>query len=226
MRREAFATAAVASLCFGLLIALQFNGLLPRSEWPWVSPWASKTPGYLIWVVIVHFTVFFLTAFLSSSIADQLRSTKASLWLKEQDYRKLSGLHSSIVHSIPSGIITTDEFDRVTYVNDSGATTLRSTFSELLDQPLTSIFPEMANGLPSDSTVRNRYVSIRRLKGEAVHLELTVSDLRGDDDLSRGRLVVFQDVTAIKRMEEHSIIKVNSKRARKNMKTQISLKKN
>lgn len=211
LRRGAYGTASVASILFGTLVTLQFHGILPHSEWPWVSPWAKEAPRYVLWIVVVHFTIFFLTAFLSSSIAEQLRSTRASLWMSQRDYRNLSGLHSSIVHSIPSGIITTDERDRISYVNDSGANVLRSSTAELLGMSLTRVFPEIANGLTRSPTHRDRFVTTKALNGEIVHLEMTFSDLRGEDGLPKGRLVVFHDITEIKKMEER--VKVSERQA-------------
>ena len=165
LRRGAYGTACLACMLFGLMILLQFHGILPRSEWPWVSPWATKAPGYVLWVVVVHFTIFFLTAFLSSSVAEQLRTTRASLSVTERDYRKLSGLHSSIVRSIHSGIITTDELDRITFVNEAGANVLRTTPGELHGVPLSKVFPEVKNGLPHRVTAMRRYVTNQKAGG-------------------------------------------------------------
>lgn len=211
LRRGAYGTASIACILFGLMILLQFHGILSRSEWPWVSPWATKASGYLLWVVVVHFTIFFLTAFLASSVAEQLRTTKVSLSVTERDYRKLSGLHSSIVRSIPSGIITTDELDRISFVNEAGANALRTSPAELYGVPLGTIFPDIKNGRSDRATISRRYVTTKELGGERVHMELTFSDLRGDDGRPKGRLVVFQDVTNLKKMEER--VRVSQRQA-------------
>ena len=211
LRRGAYGTACLACMLFGVMILLQFHGALPRSEWPWVSPWATKAPGYVLWVVVVHFTIFFLTAFLSSSVAVQLRTTRVSLSVTERDYRRLSGLHSSIVRSIPSGIITTDEQDHISYVNEAGASVLRTSPAELHGVPLRRVFPEVENGFSDHARLSRRYVTTKQLDGERVYVELMFSDLRGDDGKPKGRLVVFQDITNLKRMEER--VRVSQRQA-------------
>ncbi len=195
-------TASASSLLFGLLINLQFYGVIPPSNWPWISPWSKDTSYYLLWVLIVHFTFFYLVAFLSSTLAEQLQRTKTSLNLKEIDYEKLSELHTNIVRSIPSGIITTDETDKITFVNQSGATLLGTSASELVYMPLGSIFPAIHAGIPISSVRKESFFIVKDLKGDKKHLEVMVSDLKGRDFVPTGRLVVFQDVTHLRKMEE------------------------
>ncbi len=204
LRAGALVTASASTLLFGLLINLQFYGVIPPSNWPWISPWSKDTSYYLLWVLIVHFTFFYLVAFLSSTLAEQLQRTKTTLNLKEIDYEKLSELHTNIVRSIPSGIITTDETDKITFVNQSGATLLGTSPLELVDMPLGSIFPAIHAGIPISSVRKESFFIVKDLKGDKKHLEVMVSDLKGRDLVPTGRLVVFQDVTHLRKMEERA----------------------
>ena len=210
-RRGALLTASAASVLFGLLINLEFYRLIPGSQWPWVMPWAREAPGYILWVMVVHFTVFFLTAFLSSSIAEQLQRTRIVLKLKETDFDKLSDLHSSIVRSIPSGIVTTDESDRITFVNAAGTRLLGGSLPNLLSIPIREVFPVIHDGLAKSGVRRKTYGTVKEIKGEQLQLELTVSDLKSHDGTPRGRLVVFEDVTPLRRMEER--VKVSERQS-------------
>lgn len=210
-RRGAFATASAASILFGLLISLQLHGILPTSEWPWVMPWTSQTPRYVLWVLVVHFTVFFLAAFLSSSVAEQLRTTKVSLKLKQTDYEKLADLHSSIVRSIPSGIVTTDWSDRITFVNSAGMKLLGASSAELVGLPLSQVFPVIDDGLSKSAVRLVTYGTTKEVRGEKLQLDLTVSDLVIRDGVPGGRLIIFQDVTRLKKMEER--VKISERQA-------------
>ncbi|MFZ5865372.1 MAG: two-component system sensor histidine kinase NtrB [Thermodesulfobacteriota bacterium] len=201
-RRGAFLTASIASILFGLLINLQFHGLIPASDWPWVIAWDKSSPGYMLWVMVVHFTVFFLIALMASTLAEQLQVTRTALSLRERDYEKLSDLHLNIVRSIPSGIITTDENDKITYVNRSGAALLATPLDRLLHRPLSEIFSvTREDGLTSTSS-RKPYFTVKDIDGERRDIHLTVSDLMDVDGTRSGRLVVFQDVTELRKMEE------------------------
>ena len=210
-KRGALTVASIAAVLFGSLVAFQFHGLIPASNWPWVSPWSMQTPGYVLWVLLVHFTVFYVLAILAGSVAEQLQKTKIVLTLKEGDYERLSDLHTSIVRSIPSGIITSDETDRVTFVNAAGATLLGASFLELANTPLPSIFPVIEAGLSKTATDKKTYVTVKQIRGEQSQIELTVTELTGSDGQPRGKLVVFHDVTLLRRMEDR--VKISEKQA-------------
>lgn len=202
LRRGALLTASASSVIFGLIINLQFHGIIPQSNWPWVISWTAQSPGYVLWVMVVDFTVFFLAAFLSSSLAEQLKWTKDVLKLKETDYRKLSDLHSSIVRSIPTGIITTDDKDRITFVNYAGTGLLDSPLSELIGMKLSDVFSAARKGVTGIGKRADSFVTVKTIAGEERQFELTLSDLESDDGVPGGRLVVFHDVTRLRKMEE------------------------
>jgi two-component system, NtrC family, sensor histidine kinase PilS len=210
-RRGALVIASIAAVLFGLLVAFQFHGLIPASKWPWVSPWSMQTPGYVLWILIVHFTVFYVVALLAGSGAEQLQKTRFVLTLKESDYEKLSDLHTSIVRSIPSGIITTDETDRVTFVNSSGAALLATSLTELVSTHLHSIFPVIETGFSQGAAGKKTYLTVKEIRNAQSQIELTVTELTGSDGHPRGKLAVFHDVTLLRKMEER--VKISEKQA-------------
>jgi len=211
LRRGALLTALAASILFSMLMGLQFHAIIPQSEWPWVFVQQQYTFSYMLWNLVVHVTIFFFVAVLSSSVSEQLRNTRISLNLRELDYWRLSDLQTSIVRSIPSGIITTDEKDTVTYINNSGAKLLGSSPSDLLYSSIKTIFPVIEDGLGRSSIRSQTYLTSKEIGGEQRHVELTVSDLKDRNEMPRGRLVVFQDVTGMKKMEER--VKLSEKQA-------------
>jgi len=202
LRRGAILTASASSIIYGLLITLQFHEIIPASDWPWVIPWTTSSPGYVLWVMVVDFTVFFLAAFLSSSLAEQLKWTKDVLKLKETDYRKLSELHSNIVRSIPTGIITTDEDDRITFVNSAGTELLNSPLSELVGIRLSEVFPASGKDVDGSGKREDSFATVKEIVGMKRQMELSLSNLENENGAPSGRLVVFQDVTRLRRMED------------------------
>lgn len=210
-RRGALITALAASLLFSMLMGMQFHGIIPESEWPWVLSLQKYTFSYMLWNLVVHVTIFFFVAVLSSSVSEQLRNTKISLNLRELDYWRLSDLQTSIVRSIPSGIVTTDEKDIITFINNSGAKLLGSSPSDLLYSSIKTVFPVIEDGLAKTSIRSQTYLTSKEIGGEQRHIELTVSDLKDRNEMPRGRLVVFEDVTGIRKMEER--VKLSEKQA-------------
>jgi two-component system, NtrC family, sensor histidine kinase PilS len=210
-RRGALIIASVAALLFGLLIDLEFYQILPSADWQWVNPLSRNTAGYLLWVLIIHFTFFFVVAFLSSSFAEQLQKTKNSLNLTESHFKNLADLHRSIVKCIPSGIITTDEDDKIIFINDAGQVLLNVQFSNVSGQPLSNLFPALVDGLTNGKTTKDRLLTNKEINGEIKSFDITIADLRTKESISKGRLIVFQDVTKIRRMEER--VKLSEKQA-------------
>lgn len=201
-RRGALLTASASAVLFGLLTNFEYYRVIPPSEWPWVSPWARGAQAFGLWVMVINFTVFFLAALLSSSISEQLQRLKTSSTVRETYIRKLSELHAGIVKSIPIGIITTDRDDRITFVNAAGARLLDTPFSELVGLPLEEMLPIMAFRAQSSGVSASTFTTMKEIGGRELHLEVTLSELRGEDDALSGRLIIFEDVTNLRKMEE------------------------
>jgi len=107
-----------------------------------------------------------------------------------------------IVRSIPSGIITADENDKVTFVNNAGIALLAARLSGVLDMRLTDIFPAIGGNKARKAIGRETMRTVKEIGGEMRHLDLTVSELTGRDGARAGRLVIFDDVTRLRQMEE------------------------
>ncbi|MFH0825475.1 MAG: PAS domain S-box protein, partial [Pseudomonadota bacterium] len=200
-RRPALLTASASCVLFGLLVTFQLYGLLPDSHWPWATS-SVRAPDYVWWVMVVNFTVFFVTALISSSLSEQLDRTRTSLQMKEADYRKLTELHSNIVRSIAGGIITTDQEDRITFVNTAACRLLRRQLTDLVAIPLNKVFPLLCDEAAGSGQMSDKYLTTLEVEGERLYLEVSVSDLKDEQGVPNGRLVIFQDVTQFKKMEE------------------------
>lgn len=211
LKRGAIAVASASSLLFGLLTTLQFYGIVPENPWPWVAQWQNHDPGYVLWVVIVDFAIFFVVAILAGSVAQQLSRTRVSLGLREIAFEKLSELHTNIVESIGTGIVTTDSEDRITFVNSPGTTILGMKLPNLIDLPIGAVFSDIQDEDYEQSIKRVSRVKVSEVLGEQRTIEYAVTDLKERDGRRAGRLVVFQDVTEIRKMEEQA--KLSEKQA-------------
>ncbi len=204
LRRGALLTASASSILFGLLIHLQFHGIIPPSKWPVTALWSSPSPTYYLWVTVIHLVVFFVVALLAGSVAEQLRTARVSLDETKGQFRKLSELHGSIVRSISSGIITTDANDRITFINAAGMKLLGETLTGVVNRPLSQVLPAIKPESGMNPSRSRNYVMVMIIKGAQLYLEVHVSDLRDEAGIPNGRLVLFQDVTGIKKMEERA----------------------
>jgi two-component system sensor histidine kinase PilS (NtrC family) len=76
---------------------------------------------------------------------------------------------------------------------------------------LKTVFPFVDDEVARSKVRRHTFLAVQEINGETKHLELNVSDLKGLDSIPRGRLVVFQDVTQIRKMEER--VRLSEKQA-------------
>jgi len=204
LRRGALSIAAMSAILFGGLVTFQFYDVLPEYMWPWASVWRSHDPTYILWVLLIHYAIFFVVALLAGTVAAKLKTTQISLTIREFEYERLSDLHTNIIKSIPNGIITTGEQDVVTYINETGAMLLDATPSTLVGIPLASVFPET---LPSDQRhdqVRLYHIRKKDRFSETRDFDVSVGELRDRRNQRQGLLVVFSDVTEIRRMQQRA----------------------
>lgn len=187
-RGAVFAGTLSASVLLGRTLLLQFQ---PSPSWlgPEVQP-ASR----MVFLLASNLLGQFLVAWLSSYLAEQLTRTGGRLIEREADLTALAALHRQILTCMPSGLMTCDQHRTVTYLNRAGAAILGIP-PEASGMALESLLPG-ALALPLGSK-RNELKVLT--PGGLRILGLSVTPLDGPPE---GMLVVFQDLTALRRTEE------------------------
>ena len=105
-RRVGLVTASLCIILFGMLTNVQLYGL--AEVWGWL-PHVRLSAAETLQAFGVYSLAFLVVGFLSGALADQLRLADQSLREKEQGLSRLRAFHENIVHSISSGVFTTDE---------------------------------------------------------------------------------------------------------------------
>jgi two-component system sensor histidine kinase PilS (NtrC family) len=159
--------------------------------------------------VLINGIAFFVAAFLSNLISEQLRATGAQLAEKQDELASLRVLHENLVRSVVIGLLTTDVDARVTYVNPTAQRLLGLPPDRLLRRSFLDLFPALrpafqAGQAPAEGDPLGRRWECpwTRADGEALALGFSVSDLRDRAGRRIGRIVSFQDLTALRRMEQ------------------------
>lgn len=133
-----------------------------------------------------------LIALLSGYVAEQLSRAGGRLSDRERDLRRLTELQNRIVGAMPSGLVTCEASGRVTYVNPA-ARTMLGLSSEDKGHSIDEVMPGVLALKPG----RRAELSVRTPRGERT-LGLSVTQL---DDESHSSLIVFQDLTELRRLE-------------------------
>lgn len=201
----------IATLCsiqYGVMIDLEYYGILK----PFNTVAGLSIQGYeelhVLYKVIMTMVACYLVAFLSSSLAQQTLRTEKELKAKQKDLEQLEAINASIVYSMDSGLLTLNSAGVVTTFNRAAEMITGFSREEVLGKPLSNIFPDVVQFAASSEVPLKkkpyRYdVEFKRKDGTVGYLGFSMSSLKEPDGKPIGNLLIFQDLTAFKNMEEH-----------------------
>lgn len=211
-KRASLLIASVCSLAYGVLLDLQYFG--------WISPlqMVSGSPqlrdiGAYFHSILMAVAVFFLVAYLSGYLAEELQKSGVKLELQRKDLHQLEMLHQNIVHSMNSGLLTINAQGIIRFANRAAQDILSLDSADLSGSPLSTLFPDIdqeswpqqpPSSFPpaSSEIVARKEINYRRPTGEVLCLGYTVSALQQETDEGIGWILIFQDLTGLKAMEE------------------------
>jgi two-component system sensor histidine kinase PilS (NtrC family) len=193
-RHWAYLTAAVSFILFGALLELSYFDKLPTFQ---TSPRGDLKS--LQFVVLTNFCAYLALAHLSSALASKLRQAGRELRDRSGELLSLQALHESVIHSIPSGIMTTDMEGRVLLLNTPGQKLLERTTSAVYGRHISELF---LDPLP-DLTSASRHGEVRGLtpSGGEKTFGVTVTALTGPEQGTIGYVYTFEDRTELRRLE-------------------------
>jgi PAS domain S-box-containing protein len=148
------------------------------------------------------------------ALQEEVRELRRKLEAKDRELgdsraerNRLAGYLEHLLQSVPSGVVAVDPEGRITTLN-AAAREITGLAEGARGETFRELFPlEGAGGAPvptlEDLEGEPRpEVAILRPDGERRLLGLRVSPFRGEGGQLLGRVVVFQDVTRLKRLEE------------------------
>ena len=160
----------------------------------------------------VHCVGFYAVAMLTSYLARSVRRAEQELEEKSGHLADLQVMHSDIVQSINSGLITTDLDGVVTLVNLAGLAILGQPEEELVGRPIqeSGLFSARQWGeLTAASEQRGKLRSEVEVDrgGETAFIGFSISQLNEAKDRHSGYIVIFQDLTHWRKLREELRLK-------------------
>lgn len=200
----------VASLCailYGGMVDLQYFGIIPSGTDAGLSARA------LAYNVFLNVVAFFLSAVLSSGLAETLKKTREHLAQKSSDYEYLRGLYENIFYSITTGLMTTDMEGRITSFNRAAEEITGYLASEANGclwhelfgiERLKNFYPagEGSTLLRDDQMSRLQQEKMRKRDGTEITIGVTVSALKDGQRQANGLVASFRDLTELITQEE------------------------
>lgn len=203
-RRSGLTLAGLAALMQGGMLLAVRNGLIPPQGLAEVLDLPARQLVYSIFVTGVACAG---VATVGGYMAESLRVAGRELEAAAGQMADLRELHSRIVDSINSGLCTADGQGRILSINAFGAAilgraaadlrgaTLRSTFGSLL------LEPAALAARAADRRLARAELPYTRPGEPARELGIAVSRLSTHVGVPQGFLLVFQDLTDVKRLE-------------------------
>jgi two-component system sensor histidine kinase PilS (NtrC family) len=209
-RRGGMLIASASSILYGSLLDLQYFGIIQPLS-PRTPALMSYTAGYYFYTVLMNISAFYIVAFLSSYLAEELRRSSVKLQAKQYDLDQLELLNRNIVQSINTGLITLDNHLRITYVNRAAENICGFSRHEMEGCEIGKIFPEIVPFLRPGLSARvdsrpmkpeRHEFRFERQNGTALDLGFSQSVLKDPHGREFGLILIFQDLTDLRRMED------------------------
>lgn len=201
-RKVGLLTASLCVILFGVLTNLQLYGL--TEAWGWLPRTRLSAPETLQ-TFGVHSLALLVVGFLSGLLTEQLQRADHSLREKEQGLSRLQAFHENIVHSISSGVFTTDEGGRITSFNPAAQEATGYSLAQVQGHPWRDVFnwhPDQTADKQGEGVANMRFeVECTRANGNRLVLGMTLSPLQ-ERGRTTGMVGVFKDLTQIRDLEE------------------------
>ncbi len=197
-RRLTILAAAGSAILFGGILLLQFYSLLG----PFNVPTAAADAVFFN-SLFVHIVAFFLTAFLSGTLAERWRRSEALYQRKSIDYAELERMNRTILSHISSGVMLINPQGRVRSFNRAAEEISGLSLQQVYDYPAASFFPEFSHYFsPEHCPVTRAEGRYTHPTGEHLAFGFATAVARGSRGENLGTLVTFQDLTQLKKIEE------------------------
>ncbi len=197
--RGAMIWAVLSAATYATLLYLEMRGVLlpPGIDAPSIG-WAEFLRPSLI-----NSLGFLLTGVLAGILGEDIRTARAGMQDRESSLATLETFYKHVVENIPSGIITVDTASRVNLINDTACAILGVAKRDITGKPVGDVLGGLDLGADRGEGLLPRpELVFHRSDGAEIFLGFSSSPLKDADGTVIGRVVIFQDLTPVKQMEE------------------------
>ncbi len=153
---------------------------------------------HTIWMAVL-FLLIGCAGIISLLLAQGYRAARSSL-------SRIKAFSDSLVENMPIGLIATDAGGRLSAFNRTAEAILGRTAGEVLGKPAEEILPgscrELFRTLAAERRLIEREIDCTVAEGRTIPLEVIATTLREEDGAFVGHVILFRDMTEIRRLEE------------------------
>jgi two-component system sensor histidine kinase PilS (NtrC family) len=183
-RKAGYVIATLGGILYGTLLDLQYFGIL---RIPFDPNLQAKDFFYKIFS---HFFGLYLIAYLTGELSERLAR-------KDSDLADLTLFNREVIENTPSGLLTTDAAGTIILFNKAAEDITGLAREDAVGRSLRSVFPIVK----SLHVIRRSEASVT-LQGRKKIIGLSISAIPDIKNGEKGFIVIFQDLTEMKRMSE------------------------
>jgi len=206
-RRGSLFIAALSAVFYGFLLNLEYLGIIfPIRSSLFVYDFSA---GYVFSRIFTHIISFLLLAILAGLVVAREKKTRELLTQKTEAFDNLDLLYHSIIESVESGIMTVDIKGNIKSFNRAAQDITGYSFQELHNRNIQTLVPRIdvitghgEGGSIQGLTLRRFEINIEKKGGASVLLGCSLSPLEDGTGQIIGSIVIFQDLTSVKEMEQ------------------------
>ena len=195
-RQGGLMAATVCSISYGLLLNLEYHWVIPS-----LAPRFPYHNVILLYTLFVYILAFFLSGYLTGYLAEEVRKRGKELSKTREDFSRLEAFNRDVIQSIQSGLLTINLKERITFINKAGEEILGIKISQCKNRSLADLFRDLYKDFHEELRSRME-MTFERPDGEEIRLGLSISSLNDHRGNKVGQIIIFQDLTHIKEMEE------------------------
>jgi len=199
-REATFIVAGLSFVLVGSLTELIYYNVIPRMQIAIPSSRQLQT-----WILSNLF-YFLAVAYLSSLLSQSLRRQGDELAAKRGELQDLQAFNEDIIHSMRSGLLTTDLTGRILLLNRPGEEITGYRFRAVRGMMLQDLWPVFWSPLETvgeGKLPQRREIDFQTLSGQQRFIGISVAPLRtGERRTTGGYVFNFQDLTDLKHLEQ------------------------
>lgn len=204
----ALTTSCIGWLLYAAVSIASFGGWLPPSSGGGTE---GITLSLLVYKLAVHLVGFCGVAILTSKLTAGVSRLETELEEKREDLADLRVRHQDILHSVPSGLLTTNLEGRITTINRAGEEILGLPADQLGGREIehTGLFTaEQWQRFTDRSELRAERNELKLLHDDETRfIGFSVTQLTSAEGAPSGWVLVFQDLTNYRQLEEQIRLK-------------------
>ncbi|MBN2332336.1 MAG: PAS domain S-box protein [Deltaproteobacteria bacterium] len=195
------------NLALLLLCCLCYLGVIgghffePASLLLTLPPIIKATRAPFASALFLRLASFIIFAIILWLITREHSRTQEKLEQRENDLVTMKRTNDHIVQSIDSGLLTVDTMMKIISLNRAGEQLLGQQLTDILGRSLEALLPELTI-LPEKTALQRHETIYQHPDGRRLTLGYSITALSNEKGEQLGRIVVFQDLTELKKIEQ------------------------